>query len=101
MKACDRRRAAGSMSGWPQEERSSFERLSPIALIPDGVQHRPVEEKRSIIEMMRAKGRLQQRAFALAAAKCAGLFRLLASSLDQHDRAPIAFPLAEYSLESQ
>lgn len=70
----------GPMSAWPRAERLAFARLAPIAMVPDGVAFWPTKEKQAIVEMMRAKGGLQEREFARAAARCEKFYRSLAAT---------------------
>lgn len=56
--------SVGAWSGWPAMERRSFERLAPlVALIPD-VARWTARQRRCLVELMRAKGRPQERPYA-------------------------------------
>lgn len=69
-----------SMSAWPRAEREAFARLAPIMMVPDGVAAWSKKEKQEIVEMMRAKGGLQEREFARAAGRCERFYRALAAT---------------------
>lgn len=72
---------AGDKRDWPAAERRAFERLAPLVLVPAGAAEFPSEEKRRIADMLRAKGRLQERDFARAAGRCVTFYRALADAL--------------------
>lgn len=53
-----------SRSGWPACEQRSFDRLAPlVALMPD-LPEWGAKSKRGLVDLMRAKGRLQERQYA-------------------------------------
>jgi hypothetical protein len=62
----------------PDEQRSVF-RLAPIVAAIGDVSLWPVDDKKNLIAMLRAKGATQERDFARAAAQCARFFRALES----------------------
>lgn len=76
----------GAARDWPASERRSFARLAPIvATVPD-IGRWPAADRALVAEMMRAKGRAQERDFALASIRCEKLFRALARRLDEPPR---------------
>lgn len=69
-----------SMSDWPREEQRSFARLAPIVSAVEGAENWPPAEKRAVVEMLRCKGRPQERDFAIASTRCERFFRALAAT---------------------
>lgn len=70
-----------STNGWPANERRAFEFLAPIAAIVPNPGRWSPDDRRSLIHLMRAKGRAQERNFALEAHRNQRFFRALAKQL--------------------
>lgn len=67
------------MSDWPAAERRAFIDMAPLVATVSTLVDLSASERQSVIEMMRAKGRPQERDFALASARCERLFRSFAA----------------------
>lgn len=80
------RLGAGSMAAWPRGERRAFAMLAPIIALCDDLADWPQDERGAIVDMMRAKGRAQERDFARAAGENERLFWALTARLRQAPR---------------
>ena len=70
-----------SMKSWPATDRSAFAMLAPSISVVPGLTSWSSADRRSIVTMMRAKGRAQESDFARAASKSPRLFRALMREL--------------------
>lgn len=68
------------MRSWPKSEREAFKSMAPIVAIAPDIANWTTGEKASVAELMRAKGGILERNFALKAAKCPKLYRRLATA---------------------
>lgn len=67
-----------SRRSWPKPEREAFSALAPIVSIIPDIADWALAEKKDTVRLMRAKGGILERDFALAATRCPRLFRSLA-----------------------
>lgn len=72
---------AGSMRGWTGAERKAFAALAPVISIVPGLAGWPLQEKRGLIAMLRAKGSPQESDFAQEARRNPQFFRALREEL--------------------
>ncbi len=85
-KSVAERLGAGAIASWPAAERRAFSDLAPIVAIADNIADWSKDERRAVVDMMRAKGRPQECSFALVAAKNERLFRALTKALLKEKR---------------